>query len=632
MSKLIFALLFLVSLSKISYPQLPYNLQDARFSTNYCIDIERILLEKPREVLFGISINTDGEVILSVTNKEWFDKIFTYANGVTVDIVSKEFYDCNKIPKENSNWNKGFVLKPLYKQNFNANIIYSDEQSVSLKLGTLSASNFKGKELEANLVLLNGNQVCYYSNFINIARSNWTLLPMGFYTDSLINISTESENGHLNGFLWSKKIQSIVPFPKNQSSYNDVLLKNILDSIQKGNYSVKKIEIRAYSSIEGSPSINEKLMQMRADAMLLALKKYDPELKRTKVITAENWIEFFEVIKGTEFEYLADMPKVQIKQKLRDPIISAKLEPLLSRHRKAIIIVYLDAKPFYSNLKSNEVANEFNAAIRKKEIDKANGILNAVWEQISNRQLPEDYLNNLEIPFEETYALLINKKEIYKYLLSQTSAFEAIELLEQLQKMKPTDRRIKYNLCVLYLLALRANEEQISRDSLLNNIQQLESFDIHESLVKRLLINYHILQSNYHYYKGEYELKDKSVYFIRDVYFNIELSDDDVYALAKYFAFYSLFEWSEAIIKPRVDKLDVNEDILFYYINLCFYHPELYDSDDLKKAMLNAVNLNRIRYCYFFKPNDQGGASMQLLDHESFKSTYCDNCATGILY
>ncbi|MBX9785692.1 MAG: hypothetical protein K2X48_20610 [Chitinophagaceae bacterium] len=65
---------------------------------------------------------------------------------------------------------------------------------------------------------------------------------------------------------------------------------------------------------------------------------------------------------------------------------------------------------------------------------------------------------------------------------------------------------------------------------------------------------------------------------------------------------------------------------MFYFINLKFYEPYQYESETMRKAMLNAINLNPQRFCNFFLPNDTGGASMQLLDHEVFRKLYCESC------
>jgi hypothetical protein len=79
-------------------------------------------------------------------------------------------------------------------------------------------------------------------------------------------------------------------------------------------------------------------------------------------------------------------------------------------------------------------------------------------------------------------------------------------------------------------------------------------------------------------------------------------------------------------IRPRVNQLDAGENIIFYFINLCFFDSGTYESNDFANAVLNAANLNRARFCQFFQPGDRGGASIQLLESGILRKYNCDNC------
>ena len=50
-------------------------------------------------------------------------------------------------------------------------------------------------------------------------------------------------------------------------------MQSLSDSLQLLNYKIRKIEVRAYSSIEGPEKNNIDLMTRRADAMVKALEK-----------------------------------------------------------------------------------------------------------------------------------------------------------------------------------------------------------------------------------------------------------------------------------------------------------------------------------------------------------------------
>ena len=161
---------------------------------------------------------------------------------------------------------------------------------------------------------------------------------------------------------------------------------------------------------------------------------------------------------------------------------------------------------------------------------------------------------------------------------------------------------------------------------LLPQINALTKQGINSTLIKRMLINYYILKSEDQLRNYDYAGKNESISIIHDIYEGLTLNDEDIYSIAKYYSYYSLRSWAEEIVTPRIDKIDVSEDLVFYYVNLLFFHPGSYNSDHFTKAILNAINLNNKRFCDFFLPNDKGGASMQLLDYNEIKKLYCQEC------
>lgn len=616
-------LLFITYFKALS--QNPYNLKDGRQEGSYCTQCIEAIKEKPKEALFGIDIHKNGDVYFSMSDLYWFEKIFSSANGITADIISKDRYGCGENRDKGGGLFKGYVLPPLYKANFKANTRSLAANHIMIKIGKLPA-NLIGKELEGNLVILNGNFVCYYSNFINIDRSVWELLPMGLYTDKLLNTSTSFQEGNNEFFTYSKKVQNVINFPKNKVSYNEADITRLYDSLDFKNYTIKKIEIRAYSSVEGPLNVNTQLMLGRASSMVKVLKKNDPSLQRTTILTAENWVDFLEDIKATKYAFFSKLSKVEIKRKLTDLNVLAELEPVLSKHRKAIVTVYLESKSSAFGISNANIRGAFDAAIVEKKIDQARILLKEIVDRIIDNKLPENYLNQLEIPMEKQYLSVLSDREVYKYYTMQTSAQEALDIYRELKKFDSENGQINYNICALTLFGWQSFEDSIDIKQLLSDIQGLRKQRIDESLVKRMLINYHILLSANFLTVGNYEAKDEAIMFIRDLYTDLVLSDEEIYSLSKFFAYYSQFGWAEELVYPRVSRLDVNTDLLFYFINLGFYHPAQYDSELFNAAMLNAINLDSKRFCNFFKPNDSGGASMQLLEYTSFKQLYCENC------
>lgn len=623
--KTIFSVLTVFAFYTTALSQLPYKLIDGR-QHRYCESCNQVIQNMPPEVLFGIQINTNGDIFFSINNKKWFDYIFKNDSyGVSIDLVTKDRYACDKNTTEKILLPKGTMLAPVYRKDLLIGMDDLIEGGVFTKIGKVPASLMK-KQLEGNLIIINGNYICFYTNFVDIDRSGWELLPMGLFTDSLTQ-NTETADSHISeNFTYSKKIQVEVPFEKGSTVFSNIYMTGLYDSLELKKYAIRKIEIRAYSSVEGPEKLNKELMGKRAKSMIAALKKYQPSMRRTKVITAENWVDFFKDIEPTKYKELKTLSKVEIKQRLTDKIISVELEPLLARQRKVIATLYLESASSEELIKDSSILSTFKKAIIAKDILKARAIQKELAERIMDNKLPVTYINKLEVPQSKDFSSLLNDREVYKFLLKATSEYEALENLLSIQKNDPDNGRINYNICTLRFFLWQYSGDTTAVKVLLPQINALTKQGINSTLIKRMLINYYILKSEDQLRNYDYAGKNESISIIHDIYEGLTLNDEDIYSIAKYYSYYSLRSWAEEIVTPRIDKIDVSEDLVFYYVNLLFFHPGSYNSDHFTKAILNAINLNNKRFCDFFLPNDKGGASMQLLDYNEIKKLYCQEC------
>lgn len=627
--KKIFTLIAAIALSLIYTAvksQLPHNLKTG-WDGPYCQNCRKQIDERPREVLFGIHIDSKGDVYFSMNNEIWFDKIFRNNSfGVCADIVAKDKYRCGVASGAHGDLPKGTMLAPVYRPELLKNSVFLSSDNIYTKIGTLP-KELMNKELEGNLVIVNGPYICFYTNFVDIPRSSWNLLPMGLFTDSLLNSNTETGTGSPDAFFtYSNSLQLEIPFQKASAGFNEKYLSVFFDSVKTGKYKIRKIEARVYSSVEGSEAINKRLMKARADSIFSVAKKYYPNLSNFKTITAENWVDFYSDVENTDFEAFRDMPKETVKQKLLDKAILEKAEPILSKHRKAILQVFLDSKTSAGSIPATSLVTEFNNAVQKKDVNTARQIQKELVDRILDNEIPYTYLDQLEIPREKEFMELSGDREAYRYYLKISSEYEALRNFQELRKLDSLNGKINYNIAALKFFIWK-NEPDSFRDApFLKEINQLVKLKIPETLVKRMLVNYHILKAEQNLKKLRYNEKDSSVSFIRNSYRYIQATDADIYSLSKFYTYYSEHDWALEIIEPRIGKTDVSEDLVFYYLNLMFFHPSSFDTDEFSKALLNASILNTKRFCRFFNPSDKGGASMQLLDHDIIKNRYCEIC------
>ncbi|HXB09042.1 MAG TPA: hypothetical protein VNW04_18075, partial [Puia sp.] len=496
--------------------------------------------------------------------------------------------------------------------------------SITLRLGRVPYA-LRKKQLEANLVIVYGNKVCYYRDFVDIPRTNWDLLPMGLYMDTLQNLSSQPDGEGKRRWTYQRKVEWVVPFAKNKTGYDETQMQRIVDSLHLGNYIIRQGEVRAYSSVEGFEAANRQLERGRANAMTALIKKLQPGLKRISSRTGENWLEFYRDLKSTPYASLGGMTRPQIKLRLLDRAIADSLEPVLAKERKAMVTLYCEQKQGMEDTPKATLLSAFRQAVADRNIDRARRIQREIFERVSDNQLPGTYLYQLEVPKEKTYWELINDRIIFRYQAAMSNESQALEAFQELSALDPGNGRIRYNVCALTLFKWHIFGS-VDQQTLLADIHRLQQQGIDVSLVKRMLVNYHILLSYDLLDKEKYDEKDSSVQLIRNTYESLPLTDEDRLSLAKYFVFYSQHFWAEEVVAPRVDQLDVSADLVFYFVNLGFFKSTYARGEDFLKAFINAFTLDRGRFCHFFDPIDKGGASMQLLEQSYFRDVYCEKC------
>jgi hypothetical protein len=126
--------------------------------------------------------------------------------------------------------------------------------------------------------------------------------------------------------------------------------------------------------------------------------------------------------------------------------------------------------------------------------------------------------------------------------------------------------------------------------------------------------------------KGDYDNKDKHLDIIKSRYRSTYPSPKDLLSLAEYFVSYAKYEWAIELLEPYITRIDVDEDLLFYYINNTIIDPSITEQASYKQILLNAIDIDSERFCKMFNSINAGGISFQLLEDPYLKSNYCQSC------
>ncbi|HOS84671.1 MAG TPA: hypothetical protein PK199_07125 [Bacteroidales bacterium] len=608
------------------------NLYDIKIPTDdyikRCQECITLINSKPVEIQYGVKKDNMNNLYFYVTQKDWFDAFFKKGgDGIAIDIVSKDLYDCSIDKYSKTNVTLGELQNPVYLKDLKKNMQIGQRGEVICYIGTLP-EKYWGKEVEYNIVFLKDKYLCHYNRFLNIEAYRWDIMDMGLYFDSLSykNDFDTARNKNDKFMLHKKTLRFEIPFTKNKSEYTNTDIKPLYDSLNLTDFNISKITIRAYSSVEGDLERNIILQQARAQSIVNVMQSYQSPTLITEIYSNENWVEFLNDISTTTYANLAGLSKEEIKKKLNDKQISQDLEPILAKHRKAIIILELEKKDLYKNLSVTELVEMFSKSITDKNINRAIEIQNSLFEKVKNHEASIENLEQLAIPKQSEYSILLNKDCIFKYLMDESEVYTTYKELLELKDIMPKNPQIRYNLCAIQFRVWLLGDKAINPVEFKKEISNLKSFGISSQLIKRMLINYEIIMCEYYMLNRDYVNKDKSLKYIYSNFQTIPLSDFDYLSLAQYFSSYSKYDWAIKLLEKRVKTIDVNEDLLFYYINLTIGDEKITKQQSYRTIMLNAYNLNKTRYCKIFNSIDNGGVSFQLLENDFLRKTYCENC------
>ncbi|MDP5091825.1 MAG: hypothetical protein NWQ17_00860 [Polaribacter sp.] len=577
--------------------------------------------QKPKEVRFSI-VKEGNQLFLSTNDKDWFAAVFKNSgDGVAIDVVSKSIYDCNKDFEDSQI--KGTLLQPVFAQQ----LLRGFKKSAnSINFQTLVGSipkEFQNDELEFNILFLNNKTLCRYQTIYNLESFPWDLLDMGVYLDSLTykdkKITTSDK------FITKyKTLKFIIPFEKNKYEYLSEDIKPLYDSLKLTDFTIKTINIKAYSSIEGSLERNIELQEKRAKSIVKSLQSFQQPNITTQISSSENWVEFLNDVTKSPYKDLKNLSKIEIKQKVVGNI-SSDLEKYLKNHRKAVIILELEKKDKYKNMSKETLVDTFNQLIVNENIEEALVVQNSIFDRLKEENSPE-LLSKLTVPKQLKFMPILTKNTVFKYLLNVSYAKIVFDELKSLEKLDTKNYQIKYNLAVMKFFIWRFNWEEIKENDFKAEILDLKKYGIKQNLIDRMLVNFHIVKAEKNMKERKYEAKDESVDFILETYDNFTLSNFDYVSLAQFLTFYANTDEAIDLLEEKVKEITIDEDLLFYYLNLTLIDEYAVASKNYRTIMLNAIEINKKRFCKLFNASNDGGVTFQLLKNKYLKTTYCENC------
>ena len=251
-----------------------------------CEQSNRVMRQMPPDVRFSTVIQHDS-VYIMLNDVRWFQELFTGKNdGIAIDLVQQEQYACGQPSvKPVSFSHRGFLLPPVYRNELFRRTRVSPDGMTLTGVGKLPPG-FRSENVEPNYLILENRNLCQYTAVVNLDYQGWKLLRMGLYYDTLSREVLTEKFKEL-----SKTIHAVVPFEKDKAEYKPADIQPLVDSLRMTDYAITSIQIRAYTSVEGSLERNIELQNQRAQSMINILQGYQSEKIQAEVSAMENWVE-----------------------------------------------------------------------------------------------------------------------------------------------------------------------------------------------------------------------------------------------------------------------------------------------------------------------------------------------------
>lgn len=564
----------------------------------------------------------DGQIYFYFHDLELLKAVMDQpGDAIAIDIISRDQFECGEGNKYYpSEIHKGIMLPALSKSYIFGKNEIKDGNEVELSLGPIP-DFVDTNNTEFNLLLIQDNCLCQTVVYNSLGGENLQALDLRVLMDTL-SVSSAADS-IMNVLTFS------IPFERNKSQYSAEDIKPFLDSLSLNRYDLKKIEVIAYSSIEGAVEGNKIIQQKRAKSILDAIKKYKIQDVETKITTRENWEGFYESIKGSPYEEeLKKFSKEQLRSIINSDSLDYNLEPYLEDQRMAKVIMTVE-KIFMDEALFKVLPSRYEGALKNKEFAKAKVYQSVMINNIGAKRMSDEIFLTTKIPHYKESATLVNNQIAYRWYISEAENKDSLYKylsrdIETMLRIDPTNTYLQYNKIVLRLLLWSTKRDREDPKYLIRDIKLLlGNSGIEKWQINRLILNFNIIAADYYYDNKKFREREKALGEVQKLLLSSKLDRDQTYRIANYFMFQLRIDWVIDLMKPWAEKEDIDEDFLFTFLTVAIYNKEKVPQEQYENFMKRAKEMNKDRFCKLFGfPN----MSFQLLRDIPVKDMYCKTC------
>ncbi len=558
----------------------------------------------------------NGEVIFKFYSVNRVKRVLdNKLDGLAVDLVARDQMLCGQgNTLDSSLIYDGVLLKPLFIDDILDNNRAQNPRRLVVSLGKVPEA-LRGKELSPNLIIIKSGMKCSYATpaFVDSGRY------------ALRDIEPEVYNPKTT--LLTEGIGEIDEVFFEFDTGKTVAKK--MTDIKSSTKNILALDIKSYTSVDGSYQVNENLHKQRAKHITKVLhEQLNLQQSKIDIDSKENWelCDYQLELYGNEDIRQWDKEKIRgyiNKQK------DNKWVHALEQQRKSKAIIYYEDT--WEKTASQHLYNNLINGLVSKNYELANKALYEIYKDTTNTYfLGEEFVIDRMFGEKELVqnvsALLL--RDIYGYNLDNIVYFvrtwlsRADELTEGAQK----------NLLNLYTITGRrmlrnwdVSTENFAKVMHPDKVKPL--FDNYKSadVVNPLFLNYHMTRIEYFGQINEQQKIRESFDFITNYFREEALTVDDDVALSLFFNSWSMYHLTVEQLRKRLHDNELNRRAAFILAETLTAYP--YNSDgtnldesQLIKAHKKVISFDKEAWCNWINRDFQN------LNRTGVKNLYCKTC------
>lgn len=568
-----------------------------------------------------IKYNTgESEVKLVCPNSKIIEKYLGgEGDALILDFVGETQYSCdmdNQI--DNNKTNRGYMTKPIYLEDIlDANTV-TDKKTKALDAIIADVpEEIAGETFQIYAIFTKEGIPCRISVPTYVEFKN-TQSKMSLPMQS--DFMTYPAKGAYLPQAEEAQFEFQIPFDKSKSEFKESDIKPLIQNLNEPAFTIKKLKIKAYSSLDGDTEANKILQKKRSESIVMALNLMQSKRFQYEIETDNGW-ELFkkDVIKST-YPELAKLDMETAKKRLTGKTLS-DLEPILVKHRYVNITINVEYD-LEGKEEENFVVHQFNKALISKNYALATAIQKYIIEKIAREQYDKNVYERLNIAdTPENLPFIINKLYMEFQAYGKLSDYSK-ELEKDLIKKYPQNQILKYNDFVdqVQNLIIQNETDVQSKQGIIDGFMAnpaLNSANVNQ-------LNFVFQCKVMEYYKANNALAAtiQTVFDKMKASVNIYQSNwKDAYNTAAIFAKYKDYALAAQIMDPFIQTIGISNDFIFSYLMLYAYRETMFMSGNFALACKLAARKDKSRFCQIMDK-----LPYCVLENLEAKKVFCREC------